>query len=80
MVAQYNDVSVLESYHAYQLFHVMSDDQCDMLAKLEAPVKATVRTTIVHAILATDMAGHAAQMKAFMQKDNFVSTVYFGDI
>uniref|UniRef100_A0A0G4HBT0 Phosphodiesterase n=1 Tax=Chromera velia CCMP2878 TaxID=1169474 RepID=A0A0G4HBT0_9ALVE len=54
----YNDVSVLENFHASQTFRLMQRPGCNILSKLEAEDRKTARSAIIDLILDTDMKKH----------------------
>jgi hypothetical protein len=43
-IHRYNDISVLENYHTYQLFDVMSHEEYNLLADFNKPVSSRLVT------------------------------------
>eukprot|EP01006_Ploeotia_vitrea_P035219 TRINITY_DN65846_c8_g15_i1.p1 TRINITY_DN65846_c8_g15~~TRINITY_DN65846_c8_g15_i1.p1 ORF type:complete len:850 (+),score=454.44 TRINITY_DN65846_c8_g15_i1:192-2552(+) len=59
LAMQHNDVSVLENHHACVTYRILSDDNCNIFAGIPGrEAQQELRTVIIHAILATDMALH----------------------
>ena len=57
----YNDLSVLENYHAAQTFRIIaSSEKSDIFANVKPAQKTNIRKTIIKCILATDMENHFA--------------------
>ncbi len=65
----HNDRSVLENHHAVTTFQILQDDKCDILKHLMTRNRQAVRTTIINAILATDMTVHFAAIKDLGSRD-----------
>lgn len=60
----YNDISVLENYHAHQTFVVLYADCSNIFNQLDQGVQKKLRKAIVKAIMSTDMSHHFDQLKA----------------
>ena len=59
LAIRYNDASPLENMHAATVFSVMKDAEMDVMALVEKPEqRRTIRATIIHTILGTDMKHH----------------------
>mmetsp|Transcript_12848 Transcript_12848/g.1943 ORF Transcript_12848/g.1943 Transcript_12848/m.1943 type:complete len:80 (+) Transcript_12848:626-865(+) len=58
LATRYNDISVLENYHAATLFEILSFPGCNILENLEQGDIRQIRQYIIPMILATDMAKH----------------------
>lgn len=54
-----NDQSVQETFHAAELFRILSDDQCNIVENFSKEEFKLFRKRAVGMILATDMAVHA---------------------
>lgn len=63
LALRYNDRSVLENHHAATTFAILADKRCDVLATLDAAQRRQVRSLMIEAILATDMAHHKQMIK-----------------
>jgi hypothetical protein len=59
---RYNDISVLENFHAATAFKVMQQERCEILASYSREEHAAVRRIMVNTILATDLAKHREYM------------------
>jgi hypothetical protein len=55
---RYNDVSVLENYHASVCFALLQDPDCNILSALPKAQFRECRAAIVSCILHTDMSKH----------------------
>mmetsp|Transcript_9486 Transcript_9486/g.21716 ORF Transcript_9486/g.21716 Transcript_9486/m.21716 type:complete len:647 (+) Transcript_9486:65-2005(+) len=64
----YNDVSVLENYHAASAFHVLRHQEANILSELDAATSTEARALIVKTILSTDMAQHFSFLKTLETK------------
>jgi len=51
----YNDISVLENHHASTTFTILRDPQCNILQKYPKQNVTALRSSIIEAVLATDM-------------------------
>lgn len=58
LAVRYNDVSVLENFHACQAFELLKRPECDILAGLGLAQYRELRKLIIKNILATDMGRH----------------------
>ncbi|CAG9317051.1 unnamed protein product [Blepharisma stoltei] len=58
LAVRYNDISVLENYHASTLIHFLELSGCDILESLPLQDRNYMRRQIIPTILATDMAKH----------------------
>ena len=65
LALQYNDRSVLESMHIATLFRVLQKPGCRLFAALDKTEYRAVRKLIIDAIMATDLASHAAGIARF---------------
>jgi GAF domain-containing protein len=54
----HNDIAVLENHHAYTTFLILRDKRCDLFKNLKRQQRQAMRTSIIEAILATDMTVH----------------------
>lgn len=64
LAIRYNDVSVLESFHAATGFAMMHDLNADLLNHtLPGPPVPSLRRRVIHMVLATDMAHHKQTME-----------------
>ncbi|CAK9015645.1 5'-cyclic phosphodiesterase 4C (DPDE1) (PDE21), partial [Durusdinium trenchii] len=66
----YNDVSVLENFHASKTFQILKKDGCNLLHTLTSSSRSYVRDIIIKAILSTDISKHfkfVADIKAKVQ-------------
>ncbi|GBG27136.1 cAMP-specific 3',5'-cyclic phosphodiesterase [Hondaea fermentalgiana] len=55
----YNDISVLENFHASKTFQILQKDACNIFAEMPGrEARQEVRETIVKAILSTDISKH----------------------
>jgi hypothetical protein len=59
---RYNDISVLENFHAATAFKVMQQERCEILAAFSREEHAAVRRIMIHTVLATDLAKHREYM------------------
>eukprot|EP00462_Mataza_sp_D1_P014194 CAMPEP_0175150198 /NCGR_PEP_ID=MMETSP0087-20121206/17727_1 /TAXON_ID=136419 /ORGANISM="Unknown Unknown, Strain D1" /LENGTH=662 /DNA_ID=CAMNT_0016436097 /DNA_START=44 /DNA_END=2032 /DNA_ORIENTATION=+ len=59
----YNDISVLENHHAHKMFTVMYNDRANLFSGLSREQHLKLRSTMVKAILATDMTQHFSHLK-----------------
>eukprot|EP01135_Chromosphaera_perkinsii_P007212 Nk52_evm20s745 gene=Nk52_evmTU20s745 len=74
LAIQYNDISVLENFHASQCFKILSEEDSDILKNLDSKSRADVKKTIITAILSTDMAKHfdfMIQLQRISSFENF---------
>jgi len=58
LALQYNDVSVLENYHTYTAFSVMSQTDSAILSEVSPADYKKIRQIIIECILGTDMSSH----------------------
>ncbi len=54
----YNDVSVLENFHAATTFKILQNAQCNVLRDTNPQKKRLIRESIIKAILSTDISVH----------------------
>ena len=80
----YNDISVLENYHAASLFRLMQTPGANILSAFEPVVAPKIKRRIIRLILNTDMAFHFDLLQSFnegmkgdgrMLKDLVLSTL-----
>lgn len=67
LALEYNDRSVLESFHCSVTFHILSQPACDLLKTLGEEDRRRARELIISTIMATDMAFHHAQVGELSQ-------------
>eukprot|EP00013_Stygamoeba_regulata_P026180 CAMPEP_0177656264 /NCGR_PEP_ID=MMETSP0447-20121125/15455_1 /TAXON_ID=0 /ORGANISM="Stygamoeba regulata, Strain BSH-02190019" /LENGTH=571 /DNA_ID=CAMNT_0019160333 /DNA_START=64 /DNA_END=1779 /DNA_ORIENTATION=+ len=66
LALKYNDISVLENFHAAQAFDIIYNyEGCNILASLTTKQQTEVRKVVVDCILATDMAKHMEIVSKF---------------
>jgi len=63
----YNDTSVLENWHTSQAFSLLKKPEFNFLEKVDAPIKAIIRTNTIEAVLMTDMKRHGEHVKELQQ-------------
>jgi len=63
----YNDTSVLENWHISQAFSLLKKPKYNFFEKVEAPMKAIIRTDTIQAVLMTDMKRHGEHVKELQQ-------------
>lgn len=76
----FNDVSVLENYHACCTFNVLKIPECNVFANLTRQQSREVRQRIVALILATDMADHFEKLSKFRLHVNAIDLSRKDDI
>ncbi len=54
----YNDISVLENYHASEAFRVLRQDECNFLRNMDPAAIGSIRLLAIQIILATDLQFH----------------------
>lgn len=59
----YNDRAVLENHHVSAAFHVLKDDDCNILSNLSREEYRELRSLIIDMVLSTDMSFHFQQLK-----------------
>jgi len=59
-----NDIAVQESFHAAELFRILSQDTYNCVKGLSREEFKVFRKRVVNLILATDMARHAAELSS----------------
>lgn len=59
LALRYNDVSVLENYHAFRACELLRTPSQDLAAGLSRPERAALRREIIRCILDTDMVRHS---------------------
>jgi high affinity cGMP-specific 3',5'-cyclic phosphodiesterase 9 len=65
LALRYNDVSVLENYHASLCFQILHDPDIKLLESISEEDYIIIRRTIVDAILGTDMEKHFSILSGF---------------
>ncbi|KAF8817700.1 3'5'-cyclic nucleotide phosphodiesterase domain-containing protein, partial [Cardiosporidium cionae] len=73
----YNDKSVLENYHAYLTFAVMTDRDCNILRGFPVETYQSLRKTIIELILATDMSLHFSALSTAKLRIEMADFDYF---
>jgi hypothetical protein len=63
LAVRYNDVSVLENYHASICFSILQDPECNILSCLTKAQFRECRASIISSILHTDMSRHNDLLK-----------------
>lgn len=63
LATKYNDVSVLENYHAHACFEILYQPETNLLAQLSYEDFMQVRRLVISNILGTDMSLHAEHME-----------------
>lgn len=72
LATRYNDISVLENYHAATLFEILSLPGCNIFEGFEVDTVRQIRRYIIPMILATDMAKHNEVLTNFNEiKSNY---------
>lgn len=72
LAVRYNDISVLENYHAATLVQFLELSGCDIFADFSPQDKLYMRKQIIPTILATDMAKHSSVIENFKNTmDNY---------
>lgn len=61
----YNDISVLENFHAATLFSVLGESDCSLFSFVSADMFREKRKIIIDLILATDMKKHFEEISLF---------------
>lgn len=59
----YNDSHVLEQHHASSTFKLLRHEKSNIFGGVSADVRGAMRTSMIKAILCTDMAEHFAELK-----------------
>ncbi len=54
----YNDISVLENYHASEAFRVLRQDECNFLRNVDPAAIGSIRHLAIQILLATDLKFH----------------------
>lgn len=67
LAVRYNDISVLENYHASTLIHFLELSGCDIFESFTVSEKNYMRRQIIPTILATDIAKHFTVIANFSQ-------------
>ncbi len=62
LALRYNDVQVLENFHAATAFELLAQPGCDLTAAMSAADARALRSLTVSLILATDVAQHGVMM------------------
>uniref|UniRef100_A0A0G4I976 PDEase domain-containing protein n=1 Tax=Chromera velia CCMP2878 TaxID=1169474 RepID=A0A0G4I976_9ALVE len=78
LAVNYNDRSILESFHAAQTFRLMQKPGCNILSKLGPEDRKMARSSIIDLILDTDMKKHfefVAAMKLRLKDPEFASSL-----
>ena len=68
LALNYNDISVLENYHASNLFKILRKDENNILEKMEIDDSKNIRKRMINQILATDMKNHAMVLSSIKAK------------
>ena len=68
MAIIYNDISVLENYHASTLFRTIRKTDCNIFEKLTTIDYKIIRKRMISEILATDMANHVKVISLIKSK------------
>ena len=68
MAITYNDISVLENFHASTLFKIVRKTENNIFEKLTTIDYKIIRKRMISEILATDMANHGKVMSLFKSK------------
>lgn len=68
LAIRYNDISVLENFHASLTFQLMKRDDINILAHFKREDRQKIRNLIISAILNTDMTRHDAMIKNLKAK------------
>ncbi len=61
----YNDISVLENYHASEAFRVLRQDECNFLRNMDPATIGSIRHLAIQIILATDLKFHFDVLREF---------------
>jgi cAMP-specific phosphodiesterase 4 len=72
LALRYNDMAVLENFHAAETFELMSKPQFDVLAELPLFTRRSMRTSIIQCILATDLADGRKFTQQFAERAAFI--------
>eukprot|EP00741_Cyanophora_paradoxa_P002104 tig00000551_g2040.t1 len=67
LAIRYNDQSVLENMHAAEIFVTLRDERCNFLEDVEEEAAKEIRSIVIGAILATDMAQHLDEVASFTE-------------
>lgn len=59
----YNDKSVLENYHLYFFFNLLSNDQLNIFGDKDIDHQKKIRRSFIVNIIATDMTNHKADIE-----------------
>ncbi len=68
LAIRYNDLAVLEHYHAASMFEMMKDTELDIFASFTNDSRKLVREFIIGMVLSTDMAAHFDIIGKFKSK------------
>ena len=60
-----NDVSILENYHSYMLFKLLSKPENDIMGNMSDAQKQRLRKALIETIMGTDMTKHFNLCTAF---------------
>lgn len=63
----YNDQSVLENYHCFLTFQILSKQANNILEDYKESESLIFRKTLIHVVLNTDLSKHAKVIKEFEQ-------------
>ncbi|ESO10190.1 hypothetical protein HELRODRAFT_97407 [Helobdella robusta] len=66
LALRYNDASPLENHHSATAFHILQDEDCNILKNMEPSDYLTFRRGVIRCILATDLAKHDAILDEFI--------------
>ncbi|CAL8071537.1 unnamed protein product [Calicophoron daubneyi] len=70
LAVTYNDVSVLENYHAASTFALMEYKSCNIMHNFNSEERTIFRRIVIQTILGTDMARHANILDGFKSAVN----------
>ena len=68
---RYNDQSPLENLHAQKVFEALKMEDCNVFEGLDKVKFQEARTTVVSAILHTDMSTHQQTLDMLVQREGF---------
>ena len=70
----YNDMAVLEHFHAAETFKVFEDPKMNILGGLNETARRSMRTSIIQCILATDLADGRKYIQQFASRADNIAT------
>ncbi len=74
LAVRYNDMAVLEHFHAAETFQVMNSSSTNILGGLDVAGRRSMRTSIIQCILATDLADGAKYSQRFADRADKIET------